>query len=159
MGEAMGSLCDFGHAGSPLCTFPQQVLSYPFKQSQGTVPYRAGRAAPMVFVQCLCLWVCVSQLEKLIVTTRHKAQAWNKLGKRRRGTLSHPCSQDIVMPGCQVWINLMTADLLLELYGQQLPWDFVELNLALVSWTKVLLGDSAASVLHWNREGWKKRRV
>lgn len=29
----------------------------------------------------------------------------------------------------------------------------MELNLALVSWTKVLLGDSAASVLHWNWEG------
>lgn len=34
---------------------------------------------------------------------------------------------------------------------------FVELNLALVFWTKVLLGDSAASVLHWSRERWKNR--
>lgn len=29
----------------------------------------------------------------------------------------------------------------------------MELNLALVFWTKVLLGDSPASVLHWSREG------
>lgn len=34
--------------------FPSR-LSYPSEQSQGTAPYRAGRAAPMVFVQCLCL--------------------------------------------------------------------------------------------------------
>lgn len=37
-GQAVDLPCDFGQAGSCLCTFPQQGLLYPFTQSQAVAP-------------------------------------------------------------------------------------------------------------------------
>lgn len=42
------------------------------KMAQCTTP------PPPHLVSGLCPWVCVSQLVKIIATTRHKAQAWHK---------------------------------------------------------------------------------
>lgn len=124
-GQAVDLPCHFGQSGSPLYTFSRQGPSYPFIQSQVTGPERAGRAVPTVFVYRLPPWGCAAQLVKLIAATRHTEQAWRKWGKRRRGTLSLPCSPDIVVLACQAspWMNLMRAERLHELYELELPWD------------------------------------